>query len=206
MQVTVFGASGRVGRQVVLLALEQEHTVRAFVHSHDPFKSQPGLTVIKGNVRDEKAVVAAINGSQAVIVALGSWGTKSKNVVSSGTRLIIPAMRSQGLKRIVTLTGSGARWSGDKPGFWGSIGRLFLKILAPKILRDGEEHLRLLEASNLVWTSVRSPAMSNGKFTGYKLSLQSPPLWARISRQAVAHSLIDLADNGEYPRQAPFLR
>jgi putative NADH-flavin reductase len=205
MQITVFGASGKVGRQVVALALEHGHEVHAFVHSHDPFKDNPNVTTFKGNVKDPKSVAAAIQGSEAVISALGSWGTKSKNIVSSGIKSIIPAMQEQSIERIITITGAGAFWSKDKPGLVTKAGHGLLKLVGGKVLRDGEEHLRLLENSNLLWTAVRSPVMTKGRGVTYKLGFKSPNLWALVPRKAVAECLLDLAENREYPRQAPFI-
>lgn len=205
MQITVFGASGKVGRQVVALALEHGHEVNAFVHSHNPFQGSEGVTVYKGNVRDVKAIAAAIVGSDAVISALGSWGTKNKDIVSSGMKTIIPAMEKQGVERIITITGSGAFWSKDKPSFLGRAAHGLLKIGASGILEDGEQHIRLLEASDLKWTCVRSPAMTKGKNITYRLGFKSPAPWATIPRKAVAECLLDLAENSEYRRQAPFI-
>jgi hypothetical protein len=118
---------------------------------------------------------------------------------------IIPIMQSQGLDRIITVTGSGAFLQTDKPGLAGHLGHMMVKIFGSKILRDGEQHLGLLQASSLKWTSVRAPAMTNGHHPAYGLSLKFPALWSTIPRQAVAHCLVDLAEGTEYQRQAPFI-
>ena len=76
MQLTVFGASGRIGQLVVLLALERGHTVKAFVHSKNPFLDDKNLTIITGAVSDSATVGKALQGGKAVISALGSWGIK----------------------------------------------------------------------------------------------------------------------------------
>jgi putative NADH-flavin reductase len=205
MQITVFGASGKVGRQVVILALEHGHEVNAFVHSHNPYKNEPRVKVFKGNVKDKESVTAAIQGSDAVISALGSWGTKSKNIVSSGMVTIIPAMQEQDIARLVTVTGAGAFWSKDKPGLLAKAGHSLIRVAGRKVLQDSEKHLELLEKSSLLWTAVRSPIMTNNNGITYTLGFKAPGLWALIPRKAVAESLLDLAENNEYPRQAPFI-
>lgn len=205
MQITVFGASGKVGQRVVALALERGYTVNAFVHSHNPYNDVSGVKVFQGNVKDSGSVERALVGSDAVISALGSWGTKSRNIVSSGMASIIPAMEKLGIKRIITVTGAGALWSKDKPGLLSKAGRLLVKFVSRKILDDGEKHLGLLENSQLIWTCVRSPAMTNGKGHGYRLGFKAPAPWAAIPRLAVAECMVDLAENDEYRRQAPFI-
>jgi putative NADH-flavin reductase len=204
-QITIFGASGKVGRQVVALALQQGYRVVAFVHSQDPFAANDKLKVVKGDIRDRAAVAAALSGSSAAISTLGSWGTRNKNVVTTGMRAIIPAMEQIGITRLVTVTGAGARWSGDRPGFLDRLGHVLLRIAAAKILQDGEEHLRLLDESRLEWTCLRSPVMSKRRGSDYRLDLQPPVPWAAIPRPAVAQALVIQLKNLDYVRSAPFI-
>jgi putative NADH-flavin reductase len=205
MQITVFGASGRVGQLVVLLALERGHTVKAFVHSKNPFSDDADLEVITGEISDEAAVGKALQGSDAIISALGSWGTKSKDILTVGMRTIIPLAEGQGIQRLVSLTGSAALWSADKPGFIDKSGHLVLGLIAPKILRDGEAHLKLLEASKLDWTVVRSPVMNDKGGSAYHLDLQLSSVLANVSRQSVAYCLLDLAAGDDFVHQAPVI-
>src|SRR4051812_42365964 len=100
MQVTVFGASGKVGRLVVAEALQRGYSVKAFVHSRNPFEDSPKLKVVKGDVYDSDDVAKALRGSDAVISCLGSWGSKRRDVLSSAMRMIIPAMTEQKIGRI----------------------------------------------------------------------------------------------------------
>ena len=205
MQITVFGASGKVGKQVVELALAQKLEVVAFVHSKNPFEPKPGLSVVKGDINDAEAVKKAVEGSDAVISTLGSWGTKDKNSLTVGMRNIIPAMETSKPTRLITLTGSGATWSGDKPSIFDKASHILLGLVARKILEDGEEHLRLLDASDLDWTAIRSPVMSSKSVSGYKLSYKPPSLVAKIPREAVAKCLIDQIEDIDFIRQAPHI-
>jgi putative NADH-flavin reductase len=205
MQITVFGASGRVGQQVVRQALERGHHVRAFVHSHNPFQDVNGVTVIQGDISDVKAVRSALQGSEAVISALGSWGTRDKNILTLGMQKIIPKMERLGIERLITLTGSGAFWSQDKPNLLDRIGHASLRLIAPKILADGEKHLALLEASSLRWTCIRSPVMTNRGPVKYRLDLKLLSPLATVSRAAVVQCLLDLAEGRDFERQAPVI-
>lgn len=204
MQITVFGASGRVGQLVVSLAVSRGYTVVAFVHSHNPFEGSKGVRVVQGDISDKQAVATALQGSQAVISTLGSWGTKNKNVLEQGMQAILPAMREANITRIITVTGSGAHWSADKPKLSATMGRLLIKFVAGKILRDGERHLQLLEASYLDWTSVRSPVMK-GSGNAYVLNNSAPSVLASIPREAVATCLVDLLDDTTHSQQAPYI-
>ncbi len=124
-QITVFGASGKVGRLVVAELLGRGHNVVAFVHSqkltekdfvrdsvHDA-KATKNIRIVQGDIYNAVQVAAALSGSQAVISVLGSWGTKRKDILCSAMRAIIPAMEQQHIQRIVSLTGHDARTEGD---------------------------------------------------------------------------------------------
>lgn len=204
MQVTVYGASGKVGQRVVREALRRGHQVIAYVHS-SRLASQPNLTIIKGDIYDPAATAAALRGSDAVISALGSWGTQKKNVLSSAMQTIVPALEGQGTKRIVSLTGNIAVAPGDHLNpllrLIHTVAGLFFK----PILVDGEAHIQTLAASQLEWTVVRSPVMTT--FGNQQYTLQPhigiPPT---IHRQAVAECLVDLAESHDWARQAPVIR
>lgn len=205
MQLVIFGASGKVGRLAVAEALERGHYVRAFVHRNNRLKPHSRLHVVQGDIHDRKAVLGALDGCQAVICTLGSWHSKEKDIVSSGMRSIIPAMQAIGLERIISLTGADARDSTDRPDLLGRSSRLTLGIIAGKIIADGEQHIRLLRASGLEWTVLRSPVMTNGAEIFYKLSLQPQRPWRTITRRAVAKALLDQLDGPAYAREAPYL-
>lgn len=205
MHITVFGASGRVGRMVVAQALLDGHSITAFVHRANPFHTQDRLTVITGDIFDTAAVERALQDSDAVISTLGSWGTKTKDIVASGVRAIVPVMEATRPKRIITLTGSASVWSGDSLSLFDKVNRAIPKLAAPKILFDGEEHIRLLEASSLGWTVIRSPVMTAKNSRLYRLDNKMAPLYATVPRAAVVQAILDQLSDKKYFKQAPVI-
>ncbi|MFB4271502.1 NAD(P)-dependent oxidoreductase [Nonomuraea sp. GTA35] len=72
MRVTVFGATGGIGRLLVQQLLDAGHQVTALVRS--PAKltlTHPNLNVIAGQLSDTAAVRQSVQGTDAVISALG---------------------------------------------------------------------------------------------------------------------------------------
>lgn len=206
MHITVFGANGRVGSLVVAEALRRGHRVRAFTHRQSALAPHENLEIRQGDIYDASAVAAALDGAEAVISALGSWGTPKKDVLSAGMQAIVPAMTEQGIRRIISLTGHDARHSVDALGLIHRFSHFLLNILAPKILADGETHLQLLEASELDFTVVRSPVMNNlGDPEACQLTAKRPLPWATINRTSVAHTMVELVGTAEYTRQAPYI-
>jgi len=206
MQITVLGANGKVGRLVVRQLLESGYEVVAFVHRASSLPEHPKLKIIQGDIHSAAAIAQAVMGSTAVISTLGSWHTPDKDVLSSAIQHLVPAMRAQGIRRIVSLTGAGAFASGDSPNVFDRFQHILMNAAASKILRDSEEHIRLLSESDLDWTVVRSPVMNErGKPRQFVLNNKRPSAWATIHRQAVAASMIEQIESREHSRQAPFI-
>src|SRR3954471_19137715 len=98
MNLTVFGATGGGGREVVGQALDRGDHVTAYVRN--PAKldvAHPNLVVIGGELTDADAVRRAVNGADAVISALGpSLDRKATGMpLVAGTRTIVDAMEAE---------------------------------------------------------------------------------------------------------------
>lgn len=207
MLIVVFGANGRVGSKVVAEAVRRGHTVRAFVFSTAEHVLQhERVEVVQGDATNAKDVASVIEGVDAVINCLGSWGTKTKDIQMRAMRVIIPAMQAADVKRIVSLTGAEARALSDSVTIRNRTSRFIFGLLAKKILLDGEDHLHQLEHSKFDWTVVRSPAMTDkGTGSGYVFTAKKPSLIATIRRDSVVSAILDLVESGQQQQKAPFL-
>ena len=92
MKLVIFGATGTVGTQVVQQALDQGHTVKAFVRDLAKLNIQhPHLSFAQGDVMNATAVEQAIQGQDAVICVLGAGKKLKSTIRSEGTQQIIQA-------------------------------------------------------------------------------------------------------------------
>lgn len=205
IQITVFGASGKVGTRVVKLALKRGYVVKAFVYGNNPFEETANLTVVEGDIRDPRQVEAALKGSRAVVSCLGSWHTKRKDILVTGMRVIIPEMKQLKIRRIVTLTGVDALAPGEEAEGLQRYTRPLFRLVAGKVLQDGELHMRLLSESGLAWTTVRSPIMNNFGRRRYVLGFTRPSPFATVRRQAVAKALVDNIPRPQFVGKAPII-
>jgi putative NADH-flavin reductase len=206
MNIVVFGAGGRVGNLVVVEALKRGHKVRAFVHSNPTFDKNSRTEVVKGDIYSSEDVVKAVKNMDAVVSALGSWGTPKKDILAQGMRNIIPAMQEQNVKKIVSLTGSDALAPSDTKKLLHTLRRSLLLIGAPKVLRDGESHIRLLADSDLDWSVVRSPIMNlRGNKNEFKLTDKRPKPWQTVNRESVALAMLDIAESNNSFKKASFI-
>lgn len=206
MNIVVFGANGRVGQKVVAKLLAAGHHVRAAIHDNNPFDPNEQLEVVAGDIHDSAFVKSALQGCQAVISALGSWGTATKDIQVAGMQNIIPAMQSANVRRIVSITGAGAFDEMDHPTWLDKLSRLLISTGASKVFHDGEEHIRLLRRSGLDWTVLRSPIMQESGAVGhYSLNDHFPSPWATIVRDDVASALCTLVTSNDWQQQSPFI-
>ncbi len=205
MKIIVFGASGKVGRLVVDELVKRGYHVTAIVFREDNMEFPGGVRVLQLDVHDGLLVREAIKDHDVVMSCLGSWGTKTKDILSSGMKNIIPAMKHWNVKRVISLTGADSRFSEDQPPLFSRLARPLLKMIAPKILSDGEKHLKLLEDSHLQWTVIRSPVMKNGKALTCKLNNHGCNPWENITRATVVKVMVDEIENDQHIRQAPIL-
>jgi len=187
MKLLVFGATGRIGKQVVKQAIDQGHSVTAFVRDHSkPDKIADTLSFVEGDVFDPKSVENAVRGQDAVIVALGD-GRKGK-VRAAGTRNIVNAMEKEGVTRLICQSTLGAGESaGNLNFFWK---RIMFGIFLKAAMADHEKQEEIVRNSDLDWTIVRP-----GAFTGDELTRKYRHGFSPDDRNiSLKISLADVAD------------
>lgn len=206
MKILILGASGHVGQIVVRQALERGHSVVVFVHKNSSFHESKQLKIVRGDVHETKDISKALSDCDAVISTLGSIRGPAKDVLSSAMQRLIPVMNDRGIKRIVTLSGYNAFASFDSPTILDKAQHIVFATIAPKVLRDAEDHMRLLQDSSLEWSIVRAPVILNSGKPNYTLSTASScKPWQTIPRNAVAAALLDLVESDSYVSAAPFI-
>ena len=140
----IVGATGGTGRQLVAGALERGHVVTALVR--DPSRLQiqhERLRVIRGDVRDYPSIDAAVRGQEAVISALGHKRYfHPTSILSEGTRNLLRAMDTHGVRRFVCETSLGI---GDSAGRMGLYYTLFvIPVILPFYFWDKTRQERLI--------------------------------------------------------------
>lgn len=161
MNITIFGATGRVGSLVMQRALDEGYAVTAFVRNASRLKQQPTKQVI-GDVRVKEDVFQAIEGADFVVSALG---TDKTTTLTEAIPSIIEAMKQFGVKRIVTVGTAGILQSRTDP----SKVRYEAGDSNRKLTFAAKEHHRVynqLKATNLDWTIVCPTYLPDGEATG----------------------------------------
>ena len=163
MKLTVLGASGRIGGELVQQGLAAGHHVTAVVRagSTSGFEPHQSLEVAVADVMDADALGPVVAGRDAVLSALGPRPSGPTSVLSDGAASVIEASRATGVRRFLVVSVAGIHTTGDDP-----FTRCVVKPILGRFLRDSFADARRMEElvreSDLDWTIVCPPRLING--------------------------------------------
>lgn len=206
--VTVFGASGKIGRHVVGQLLEGDRSVTAYVRDPDKLGiTHPNLIVVTGELRDTAAIAKAIDGADAVISALGpslnrrAFGTP----VTAGTRNIVDAMTAAGVSRFIGLATPSVADEHDQPTLKAKVLPIMARLVFPNALKELVGMTEAVRSSDLDWTIARitNPIDRPAKGTFRSGFLGRDKVGSSMTRADIAAFLIAQLDDDTYRRAAP---
>ena len=207
MKIAIIAATGGIGQQALRQAAA-DHDVTAIVR--DPSRLAvpvPAVTVDLA-AADPSALAGALHGADAVLSCLGRRSRTDAGVTWHGTEAIVEAMRAAGVRRIVAISAGPIgtvpspqrpRPPRHDPGD-GLIVRSILSPLVKAALRRPYADLARMEdvlrGSELDWTVLRPPRLTNGPLTGkYRTAYgRNVRHGVRISRADVAGFMLQALD------------
>jgi putative NADH-flavin reductase len=209
MKLTIFGATGGIGRRVMEQALDAGYDVTAVVR--DPTKLSREVHSLRADLADADPglLESAVAGADAVLSGLGRRSAADRGIAVRGTAAIVEAMQATDVRRIVVISAapigtvsSPARPHPPKhdPGD-GVVMRNLLAPLTKAVLREAYADLAemedLLRASDLDWTVLRPPRLTDQPMSGdYRTAYdQNVRRGMKISRADVAHLMLDVLED-----------
>jgi putative NADH-flavin reductase len=211
MKILILGITGRTGSLVAEEAIRRGHNVVGIARDKAKVTLKE-VEVIEGTPYNYEVVSKAITGCDAVVSTLNIFPQSEAlfgkvksplNSMSVSIANTVRAMKEKDIKRIVVMTALGVGDSANEiPGFFAFIVKIS-NIKHAYIDHDRQE--KILESSDLDWTVVRPVGLNDkndnlsilhnlkgvGKITSY------------ISRNAVAHFIIDCIEKGQFIKQKP---
>ena len=194
----MFGATGRMGHLLVGRALDAGHAVTAYARSPERLRiGHPNLSVLAGQLDNDEGVLAAVRGADAVIEGVGA--------VSDGTRRIIAAMGTSGVRRLVAVSTCSVPDPQDLPDAKFKALAQLVKIAAPEPYREVRRAAEIVRASGVDWTLVRVAKLNNNDATGQVEAgyYGHGVVGLSITRADMAAFLLEQAANSTYLHQAP---
>ena len=204
MKLTIFAATGGIGRQALDQAVAAGHDVTAVVRNPKKLSAKVRAVASDLAAPDPAVLESAVRGADAVLSGLGPRTASEAGVAWQGTRAIVQAMKANHVRRIVvvsaapigTVPSPGRPKPPDHDAGDGFFMRNLLNPLIRVALRKHYADLALMEDvlrdSGLDWTVVRPPRLTDKPVTGtYRTAFgQNLRGGFFISRADVAHLML----------------
>lgn len=217
MKLVVFGASGRIGTELVRQGVAAGHAVTAVVREGSSLQvalpelrlvaARAGVAgglaeVVTADVMDPQAIAPVLEGHDAVLSALGPRPSGTSDVLTGGAQSILRAMGESGVRRFLVVSVAGIHSAGDGP-----VTKYLVKPILQRILRESFADARRMEelvgASELDWTIACPPRLTNGAAKGTFRSNTEGTVRGGFSmtRADVAAYLLAAVDDAELIRK-----
>lgn len=212
MKITIFGATGNLGRQCLLQSLEDGHDVTVLVRRpnklDDDVRSR--VSVVQGDALAPDDVRAALpHGTEAILFAIGvDEKTSPPDLCTDATRNILAVMRERGIARLVWC-GGGSNLLDEDVVTWGA---RFVRWFSERFLHhrhsDKEHQLALLQQHReLCWIGIRPLQMKNGpRTTRYRLGYNAFNAFSKISFADCAHAMVAMLNDDTWVGKAPVIQ
>lgn len=227
MKIAIFGATGSVGHECLVQALEAGHEVTVLVRSPSklPAELRERAQVVEGDGLSADDVVRTLSGGvsgevsdgvargveggiEAVLFAIGVDKNSPEDLCTDVTRHILDAMPSLGVQRLVWCGGGSTLVAEDQISF----GSRFVEFAASTFMglrhRDKQHQLELLnERRDVAWLGVRPLQIRNApRREEYRLGFDPFSGLSKISFADCAHAMIGMLSDDRWMHKAPILQ
>lgn len=205
MKLAILGATGGTGQELTAQALALGHTVRVLVRSPDKVTLRHDrLEVVRADLLGESAptLAAKLEGSEAVLSALGVLGLGITHFYSDTAKLLVAAAQQARVKRLLFVSSVGADPSEHEPWWYLWFVR---RLLINYYVDMARMEQFVTDTAELEWTIVRPSYLTNGPKTGvYRVTPRyAPKGGVRISRADLADFMLRQLEGNTYVRGTP---
>jgi putative NADH-flavin reductase len=214
MKLTIFAATGGIGRHLLDQAVAAGHDVTAVARSPRNLPAGGRFRVVAADLAnpDPAVLASAVQGADAVLSGLGPRNPRADaGIASRGTRAIVAAMQATGVRRIVVVSAApvGVVPSPGRPNppkhdpgdgfFMRHLGARFAGAMFRAHYADLALMEDILRDSGLDWTVSRPPKLTDKPLTGvYRVAFgRNIRGGFSISRADVAHHMLRMLDEPE---------
>jgi putative NADH-flavin reductase len=183
---------------LVAQAVAHGHSVTTFGRSLFTGSQSGEVLSVVGDPMSASELAEALPRHDAVLSVLGTRGLGATSVLEDGSRATIAAMRKTGVKRLVILS-----------SHIGLINRIVSRTILRHFSSDQRAMEKLVTASDLDWTILRPPRMTDSAPDEQSTSTVDEPPDASgmlITKEEVARVLLDTVENQRHIRELVHVR
>ena len=196
MKIVVLGATGGTGLEILRQSVEEGHSVTALVRSPERLRPfQDRITVRRGDLLNSADLQQAVEGQDAVLSAFGPRVPVKKSeahLLEQFAGALTKAMLHTNVRRVVVESVAFLFKDSLLPPAY-----LLGRLLFPRTVADASAMEQVFAESELDWTMVRPPELTEKPYTGKYRILEGhlPRFGFKTSRADVADFMINVVAN-----------
>ena len=209
MKITILGSTGFVGKVLIKKAIAEGYEVKTLARNPGKLEEiKDKIEIIKGTVFESSSVEAAIEGAEVVLSTIGPPQRNPGDPVQyeKAMKDIVSAMNKYGIKRYIHIGGAGH--SGGENEEW-TISRKFLRffltLFGKQILVAKHLEWEVLKTSDLDWTLVRPPRITDEEASGNILANEKRLESLKVSVGDLTDFILEQITSKEWIRKAPLV-
>lgn len=211
MKITIFGATGALGRECLEQSLDAGHEVTVLVRTASklPVKLRERATVVEGDALQASDVAKVLPGdTEAILFAVGVVKGSPENLCTDVTRHILEVMGRTDINRFIWCGGGSVFCDEDQITFGAKFVKAFSKLFMAKKHYDKENQLVLLEEHrNVGWIGIRPLQMKSGPKKGsYRIGFDTFSGMSAISFADCAHAMVHMLQDDTWMGKAPIIQ
>jgi putative NADH-flavin reductase len=195
LKLVVLGATGGTGLELIRQAIEHGHSVTAFVRSPDRLGAFRDRIIVKqGDLLNASELEQVLKGHDAVLSGFGPRVPVSKadaHLLQEFAVALTSAMVHAGVRRVVVESVAFLFRNSIVPPAY-----LLGRLLFPSTVADASAMEQVFTESDLDWTMVRPPELTDKAYTGKYREREGnlPRFGFKISRADVADFMVQVVE------------
>lgn len=213
MKITLLGASGYVGKELLKKTIGQGYQVKVLARNPEKIKDfSDKIEIIKGDYFNKESIIKAVAGSDIVVSTIGpstkkpyDVGEYKKSMINAMTNLIA-IMKAEKVKRFIIISGCATPISQNESfNFRQNFIKVMLNLTAKYIIEIKTEECALLKQSTIDWIVMRPPAITRGTSTGFVKADETILHRLRIDVSDLTDFILKQLESDEWVHKAPLV-
>jgi putative NADH-flavin reductase len=211
MNISLFGATGALGSELLRQLLAGGHQVEVLVRHPEklPTDMAASITVVEGDGLEPDDVGKVIHDdTDAVMFAVGVDKNSPEQLCTRVTENILSAMAEHHVKRLVWCGGGSTFVEEDHITFGAQMVRKVAEaFMAPKHYDKEYQYQLFKQHAEIDWLGVRPLQMKHGEHTGnYRLGFDTFNGLSSISFADCADAMVNMLQDDTWLRKAPIIQ
>ena len=209
MKIAILGSTGFLGKVLLKKALDGGYQIRTLVRTPDKLgEFKDSVEFIQGSIVEVDDLEETVRGTEAVLSTVGppQRNPGKPELYEKAMEDLVAVLESQNIKRLIH-TGGAAHLGGENEN-WDMrrrLLRLFLILVAKPILVAKQLEWEVLKKSDLDWTLVRPPRITEGELTRNVLADEKNLAGMQVNVEDLASFMLEQITSKKWIKKAPLV-